>query len=61
MNTDFKFNELIWVSPERVSQPGEWAKEDREHIHLIRDLHPELKCWGGFSYRISLTKKNQPS
>jgi hypothetical protein len=46
MNTDFKFNELIWVSPERVSQPGEWAKEDREHIHLIRDLHPELKCWG---------------
>lgn len=46
MNTDFKFNEFIWVSPKGISQPGEWAIEDREHIHLIRDLHPELKCWG---------------
>lgn len=59
MNTDFKFNEFIWVSSEGISQPGEWAKEDREHIHLIRDLHPELKCWGDLAIGVAFGSYSQ--
>lgn len=59
MTTAFKFNELIWVSPEGISQPGKWAKEDREHIHLIRDLHPELTCWGDLAIGLAFGSYSQ--
>lgn len=59
MNTEFKFNERIWVSPEGISQSGEWAKEDRDHIHLIRDLHPELTCWGDLAIGLAFGSYSQ--
>lgn len=59
MNTEFKFNELIWVSPEGISQPGDWAKEDRDNIHLIRDLHPELTCWGDLAIGLAFGSYSQ--
>ena len=59
MNTEFKFNELIWVSPQGFSQPGEWALEERKHIHLIRDLHPEIEFWGDLAIGLAFGSYSQ--
>ena len=49
MHTDFKFNELVWVTPNGSGQSGDWSQEDREHIHTIKRFHQELKHWEGLA------------
>lgn len=59
MDENFQFSELTWVTTNGVGKAGEWAKEDKEHIHHIRDLHPELKCWGDLAIGIAFGSYSQ--
>ncbi len=59
MSENFQFSELTWVTTNGVGKPGEWEKEDKEHIHLIRNLHPELKFWGDLAIGVAFGAYSQ--